>query len=770
MKKNYLILLLCVTSVFFYSCDDDDDVMDDILLGTGKIVTYDLKTKDVDGISGTATFTEVADGSVNINLLLSGTPDDGAHPAHIHFNSASEGGDIALTLTTVDGKSGYSTTNVTELDDGTPITYGELLNFDGYINVHLSDTDLGTIVAQGDIGQNILNGKSITYDLGEKDVDGISGDITFSERNNGDFLATIMLNGTPNGEMHPAHIHANTAAEGGDILVSFTPVNGDSGMSVTNISSFDDGSTFSFADIEGLDGYVNVHLSADALGTIVAQGDIGQNDLTGTTKTYDLGEKDVDGISGDVTFSERVNGEALAEIMISGTPAGGMHPAHIHANTAAESGAILYTFTPVNGDTGISVSNLSAYDDGSAFGYSDIEGLDGYVNVHLSADALVTIVAQGDIGQNDLTGMTKTYDLGEKDVAGISGDVIFSERVNGEALATLKITGTPAGGMHPAHIHANTAVEGGAILYSFNPVNGDTGMSVSNLSAYDDGSTFGYADIEGLDGYVNVHLSADALGTIVAQGDIGQNDLTGTTKTYDLGEKDVDGISGDVTFSERVNGEALAEIMITGTPAGGMHPAHIHANTAAESGAILYTFTPVNGDTGLSSSNIAAYDDDSAFGYSDIEGLDAYINVHLSADELGTIVAQGDIGQNDLTGDSKVYTLAEKDVSGISGTATFYKRVNGTALSILDVQNTVPGMMHPSHIHENDAATGGPIAFTFNPVNGDTGMSITQVEMLDDDSAITYDQILTFDGYINVDLSADALGTIVAQGDIGSNE
>ena len=770
MKKIYLILLLFVTSIFFYSCNDDDDDMDDILLGTGKIVTYDLKTKDVDGISGTATFAEVADGSVNINLLLSGTPDDGTHPAHIHFNSASEGGEIALTLSPVDGKSGYSTINVTELDDGTPITYGDLLNFDGYINVHLSDNDLGTIVAQGDIGQNILNGKSITYDLGEKDVDGISGDITFSERSNGEFLATIMLNGTPNGGMHPAHIHANTAAESGDILVSFTPVNGDSGMSTTNISTFDDGSTFSFADIEGLDGYVNVHLSADALGTIVAQGDIGQNDLTGVTKTYDLGEKDVTGISGDVTFSERVNGEALAEIMITGTPAGGMHPAHIHANTAAESGAILYSFNPINGDTGMSATNLSAYDDGSAFGYSDIEGLDGYVNVHLSADALGTIVAQGDIGQNDLTGMTKTYDLGEKDVAGISGDVIFSERVNGEALAEIMITGTPAGGMHPAHIHANTAVESGAILYTFNPVNGDTGTSATNLSTYDDGSAFGYSDIEGLDGYVNVHLSADALGTIVAQGDIGQNDLTGTTKTYDLGEKDVDGISGDVTFSERVNGEALAEIMITGTPAGGMHPAHIHANTAAESGAILYTFTPVDGDTGMSASNISAYDDDSAFGYSDIQGLDGYINVHLSADALGTIVAQGDIGQNDLTGDSKVYTLAEKDVPGISGTATFYKRVNGTALSILDVQNTVPGVMHPAHIHENDAATSGPIALTFNPVNGDTGLSTTQVEMLDDDSAITYDQILTFDGYINVHLSADALGTIVAQGNIGSNE
>ncbi|TXD45658.1 hypothetical protein ES045_16245, partial [Polaribacter sp. IC073] len=111
--------------------------------------------------------------------------------------------------------------------------------------------------------------------------------------------------------------------------------------------------------------------------------------------------------------------------------------------------------------------------------------------------------------------------------------------------------------------------EGGGILFSFTPINGDTGMSATNLAAFNDGTAFMYADINGIDGYVNVHLSSDDLGTIVAQGDIGQNDLTGTTKTYDLGEKAVAGISGNVTFSERINGEALAEIMLSGTPSGG---------------------------------------------------------------------------------------------------------------------------------------------------------------------------------------------------------
>jgi hypothetical protein len=767
MKKIKLLLLLITTSLVLYNCNDDDDNM---IPEPSNTIGFDLGSKDVEGISGGATFIENNNGSITAVLHINGTPDGGSHPAHIHFNTAAEGGGIALSFNPVNGDDGQSVTTFSALDDGTPITFDELMDFDGYINVHLSADQLGTIVAQGDIGQNDLNGTSKTYDLGEKAAPGISGSVTFSERNNGEVLSQIMLSGTPDGGQHPAHIHANTAVEGGGILLSFSPVNGDTGISATNIVSFDDGSAFTFSDIEALDAYVNVHLSADQVGVIVAQGDIGQNDLTGMNTSYDLGEKVVAGISGTVTFSERVNGEALAEIMLSGTPAGGSHPAHIHANTAIEGGGILFSFAPVDGDTGMSAINLASFDDGTSFGYSNIASLDGYVNVHLSSDQLGTIVAQGDIGQNDLTGMTTSYDLGEKAVAGISGTVMFSERVNGEALAEIMLTGTPAGGSHPAHIHANTAVEGGGILFSFAPVNGDTGMSAINLASFDDGSSFGYANIAGLDGYVNVHLSSTQLGTIVAQGDIGQNDLTGMTTSYDLGEKAVAGISGTVTFSERVNGEALAEIMLLGTPAGGSHPAHIHANTAAEGGGILFSFTPVNGDTGMSATNLASFDDNSAFGYSDIEGLNGYVNVHLSSTQLGIIVAQGDIGQNDLTGESKVYNLAEKDVAGISGTATFYKRVNGSALAVLNVLNTPAGGMHPAHIHENDAATGGGIAFTFNVVDGDTGMSATQVAFLDDNSAITYDDILIYNGYINVHLSSSQLGTIVAQGNIGSNE
>ncbi|MFN2260851.1 MAG: CHRD domain-containing protein [Psychroflexus sp.] len=369
-------------------------------------------------------------------------------------------------------------------------------------------------------------------------------------------------------------------------------------------------------------------------------------DPIGDQKTYTLMEMSDSGVSGTATFQNQSDGSTLITLDVDGTTSEGMHPSHIHMNTAAESGDIVIDLNEVDGATGMSETVVTSTDSGEMISYEDLLEFDGYINIHLSADELGTIVAQGDIGQNELTGEMKSYNLETRDVDGISGTVMFQERINGEAQATIMLDGTPADGMHPAHIHMNTAAEGGDIIYTFTPVNGDTGMSRSNVDMLDDGSDFGYSDVMDVNGYVNVHLSADELGTIVAQGDIGQNELTGESITYNLNEMDVPGISGTVMFEERMNGEAQATIMLDGTPPAGEHPAHIHMNTAAEGGDIIYTFMPVNGETGMSRSNVATLDDDSSFGYSDVLDVDGYVNVHLSAEELGVIVAQGNIGMN----------------------------------------------------------------------------------------------------------------------------
>ncbi|MFC3414572.1 CHRD domain-containing protein [Algoriphagus hitonicola] len=525
MINNKLIFggLLLLSSGLFLACDNNEEPMIPAPMPTGNETTFQLGSVSDPSISGTAEFIENDDNTTTINLMLSNTSSGGMHPAHIHMNTAAEGGDIVLTLGVVDGDTGMSTITVDSWDDGSPVTYAELIDYDGYINVHNSMEDLGTLLAQGDIGVNVLTGETKTYDLGEVAVPGISGTATFSERVNGETLVELMLMNTPEDGMHPAHIHFNTAAESGDIAVSFNPVDGSTGRSLTNISMLDDESAITYDELLDFDGYINVHLSMEELATIVAQGDIGQNELTGESKEYVLGERDVDGISGTATFFERVNGEALAEIMLMNTPEDGMHPAHIHFNSAIESGDIAFTFNSVNGATGISKTNVSMLDDETPFTYSDVLDFNGYINVHLSMEELSTIVAQGDIGSNELTGESTTYNLLEVDIPGVSGTATFRERKDGSTLAVIELENTVDGASHPAHIHENSAEEGGDIAVSFNPVDGTTGMSMTHIRTLDDESAITYSELLEFDGYVNVHLSMEQLATLVAQGNIGSN-------------------------------------------------------------------------------------------------------------------------------------------------------------------------------------------------------------------------------------------------------
>jgi hypothetical protein len=101
-------------------------------------------------------FEERKSGHTLITLSLTGTLAGGDHPAHIHLGSTSTigGGPITRSLSNVNGSTGKSYTNVRELDNSTSITYDNWLDYDGYINVHLSPSALGTIISQGDIGSN----------------------------------------------------------------------------------------------------------------------------------------------------------------------------------------------------------------------------------------------------------------------------------------------------------------------------------------------------------------------------------------------------------------------------------------------------------------------------------------------------------------------------------------------------------------------------------------------------------------------------------------
>jgi hypothetical protein len=649
-KGNMLVSLLATVGFLFFltSCGEDDELTVPDPIGPFK--GYRLTPINDSQVDAFVRFVQNDDNSVEATLFLAGAEDGNTYPSHIHANSVLEGGDIVISLesVTVSGTTGQSTTTITQTDAGTAITYDELLEFDGHINLHRSPDDL-TVIAQADIGGNELTGTSQDYFLGERDNSGTTGSLRLAERKSGATLATLTLDSVQNlteGASHPAHIHNNAAIEGGGIAISFTPVSGTTGMSMTHIEATDEGTDIGYSELLEFDGYVNVHESAENLATLIVQGDIGINELTGDVTTYPLMERQVDGIMGEAIFEKRQSGETLVTLALEGTPEGGEHPAHIHANTAAEGGGIVVSFTPVNGTTGMSMTNVATLDDGTPITYEELLDYNGYINVHLSAENLATIVAQGDIGQNALTGETVTYALDSFAIPTIKGEAIFSQRNNGTTLVELKLEGTPEDGIHPAHIHVNSAAEGGGIAISLTDVDGATGMSLTQVAAFDDETPITYEGLLDYDGYINVHRSEADLGTIVAQGDVGANALTGESVTYALNDVDMSGVSGTATFAQRKDGTSLVSLVLTGTPDEGDHPAHIHYNSAEEGGGIAISLTNVEGATGLSKTSVARTDNNINISYAELIEFDGYINVHLSPDDLATIVAQGDIGAN----------------------------------------------------------------------------------------------------------------------------
>jgi plastocyanin len=123
------------------------------------------------------------------------------------------------------------------------------------------------------------------------------------------------------------------------------------------------------------------------------------------------------------------------------------------------------------------------------------------------------------------------------------------------------------------------------------------------------------------------------------------------------------------------------------------HPAHIHSGTCASLGDVVYPLSDVAPDTAADAATPAAMvGAESALpvavsettvdaALADIAGGGHAINVHLSADEIGTYVACGDIG-GQIVDDHLTIGLAELNDSGLSGIAVLTASGDQTEVTI----------------------------------------------------------------------------------------
>ena len=143
---KYLMYAFVAVAPFVISCGDDDDNSEMEL----ESKTFALDELNDSGVMGTAVFTKVNDSTTNVLVTVEGTEDGNMHPIHIHEGEPEDGGGVVVALTDVDGATGISETEVTMLS-GEPVTYEQLIAYDGYINIHKSADEIATLVAQGDL-------------------------------------------------------------------------------------------------------------------------------------------------------------------------------------------------------------------------------------------------------------------------------------------------------------------------------------------------------------------------------------------------------------------------------------------------------------------------------------------------------------------------------------------------------------------------------------------------------------------------------------------
>jgi ethanolamine utilization microcompartment shell protein EutS len=106
-------------------------------------LTYNLFRAGYEPIHGTVTFTESETKAIAVEITLENTDARFDFPAHLHFGTISEVGELAIRLEDV------------KLSSGEIFTYDMLSQFNGSVKIHLAEGLFGYVVlAYGNVGAN----------------------------------------------------------------------------------------------------------------------------------------------------------------------------------------------------------------------------------------------------------------------------------------------------------------------------------------------------------------------------------------------------------------------------------------------------------------------------------------------------------------------------------------------------------------------------------------------------------------------------------------
>lgn len=128
--------------------------------------------------------------------------------------------------------------------------------------------------------------------------------------------------------------------------------------------------------------------------------------------------------------------------------------------------------------------------------------------------------------------------------------------------------------------------------------------------------------------------------------------------------------------------------------------------------------------------------------------------------------------KEEFNGREASYALTPGSAHGISGSVNFKEKPDGATEVKITLKGTDGQKKLPVHLHFGDVtATGAQVALLLSPADAQTGISLTRVTRLADDTEINFEKLMKLSACVKIHLSdaGEESNVILAAGNIGAN-
>ncbi|MDF4221117.1 hypothetical protein PXC01_05920 [Maribacter sp. M208] len=241
-------------------------------------------------------------------------------------------------------------------------------------------------------------GKNKEYNVLNTNFSDLNGTINFAENTNGSTTILVQLNNTFKGIDNPVRLRRNTANIGGGIALELNEIQGENGKSSTTISKLANGTIISYNELSEFDGYLAIEDSST--GVLVAYADLGPNERTGNSITYNLFSPE-GAINGLALFEERKKGTTSLTINVFDINQNTELPSSLHILRENISPEVeTYNLNSITSElNGYSFNEIKELNN-TTISYSELLNLNGQIQI-LDATDTNKIISSGGIGINE---------------------------------------------------------------------------------------------------------------------------------------------------------------------------------------------------------------------------------------------------------------------------------------------------------------------------------------------------------------------------------